>query len=350
MQNFSKIIITGADGWLGFGLITRLVRELKNKESQFYANKIIAFVQTNSFVEKFKKLNIKVVIGDIRNKEDIKKLLKDSEGALVFNLAGIIHPNILSQSDFSKINHLAMTSFAKKSTDMGVKKFIAMSSNSPCGYTKDVLVRFDENTKYSPYMGYGNSKMQMEKDIVSIAEQSNKTNFSIVRSPWFYGPYQPHRQTEFFSLIKNGVFPLIGKGKSMRSMAYIDNLIDGLILVSQYFDTNSEIFWLSDKNSYSMIEIVTTVKKLLINEFGFKVVDRQIYLPSIISDLARYSDFVLQKFGIYVQKVHVLSEMNQTIACNISKAENLLGYNPKINLEEGMKRSIRWCIDNNRNI
>ena len=350
MENFSKIIVTGADGWLGIGLIERLAKETKKEDSPYYKNQIVAFVQTDTLKRKFQELEVKVIIGDLRNEKDVDKMLEDSEQALIFNLAGIIHPNFLSQRDFFKVNYSAIASFAKKSVKKGIKKFIAMSSNSPCGYTKKTSVRFDENSEYSPYMGYGNSKMKMEKSVISLSSQTKKTNFSIVRSPWFYGPYQPLRQTQFFSLIKDGSFPLIGKGVSMRSMGYIDNLVDGLILVSQYFDSNGEIFWISDKDPYSFYEIVTTVKKLLSSEFGFKVADRQIYLPSIVSDIARYTDFAFQKLGIYLQKIHVLSEMNQTIACDISKAENLLGYKPKIKLEEGMRRSIKWCIENERKI
>ncbi len=350
MQHFSKIIVTGADGWLGIGLINRLAKEIQNQKSEFYGIEIIAFVQSDVMRKKFDEFGIKFIVGDLKNEEDTKKLLKEAEGALIFNIAGIIHPKVFSQNSFDKVNHIAMASFAKKSYDNGVKKFIAMSSNSPCGYSKDISCRFDENSKYSPYMGYGKSKMEMEKKIIAMAKISDKTNYSIVRSPWFYGPYQPQRQTEFFSLIKKGVFPLIGDGKSMRSMAYVDNLIDGLILVSKYYDSNGEIFWISDESPYSMKEIVSTVRGLLKNEFGFKVVERQINLPSILSDFARYADYMTQHLGIYIQKVHVLSEMNQTIACNINKAKDLLGYNPKIQLEEGMRRSINWCLNNGREI
>lgn len=350
MQNFSKIIVTGADGWLGIGLTTRLAEEIQDQKSEFYGLEIIAFVQSDNMRKKFDELGIQIIVGDLKNEEDLIKLLKEGEGALVFNLAGIIHPNSFSQSSFDKVNHLAMASFAKKSSEFGVKKFIAMSSNSPCGYSKDISARFDENSNYSPYMGYGKSKMEMEKKIIAMADINNKTNFSIIRSPWFYGPHQPPRQTEFFSLIKNGAFPLIAGGKSMRSMGYIDNLVDGLILVSKYFDTNGEIFWISDELPYSMKEVVLTVKELLKNEFGFKIVERQIKLPSIVSDFARYADHAIQNSGMYIQKVHVLSEMNQTIACKINKAKDLLGYNPKIQLEEGMRRSIKWCIDNGRKI
>jgi len=59
-----------------------------------------------------------------------------------------------------------------------------------------------------------------------------------------------------------------------------------------------------------------------------------------------YADGFLQRLGIYQQKIHVFSEMNKTLACSIAKAEKELGYAPKIELEEGMRRSIAWVIDN----
>ena len=39
--------------------------------------------------------------------------------------------------------------------------------------------------------------------------------------------------------------------------------------------------------------------------------------------------------------------MNQTISCDISKSKNLLNFHPKVSLEDGMKKSIAWCLDNN---
>jgi nucleoside-diphosphate-sugar epimerase len=59
---------------------------------------------------------------------------------------------------------------------------------------------------------------------------------------------------------------------------------------------------------------------------------------------------MIQKAGFYNTRIHVLSEMNKTIACSIEKARAELGYEPRIDLEEGMRRSIRWCLDNGRTI
>jgi len=56
-------------------------------------------------------------------------------------------------------------------------------------------------------------------------------------------------------------------------------------------------------------------------------------------------DGLLQSVGLYHQKFHVLSEMNMTIACDITRAKEELGYRPLVELREGMRRSIAWCLD-----
>jgi nucleoside-diphosphate-sugar epimerase len=56
------------------------------------------------------------------------------------------------------------------------------------------------------------------------------------------------------------------------------------------------------------------------------------------------ADATLQALGLYHQKIHVLSEMNKTIACSVARAEAELGYKPAVALEEGMRRSLAWCV------
>jgi nucleoside-diphosphate-sugar epimerase len=70
----------------------------------------------------------------------------------------------------------------------------------------------------------------------------------------------------------------------------------------------------------------------------------------VASEVALAVDAALQRAGLYQQKVHVLSEMNKTIACSVDKARTELGYNPGIGLREGMRRSIEWCLENDHEI
>jgi len=66
-------------------------------------------------------------------------------------------------------------------------------------------------------------------------------------------------------------------------------------------------------------------------------------LPGLASSIAFAADAALQAIGLYHQKIHVLSEMNKTIACSVAKAERALNYQPTVELEEGMRRSLQWC-------
>jgi nucleoside-diphosphate-sugar epimerase len=94
-----------------------------------------------------------------------------------------------------------------------------------------------------------------------------------------------------------------------------------------------------------MNEIVDTVERLLEREFGLTVAHRRMRLPNFASEAAYAADRVLQAAGFYVPEIHVLSEMNKNISARIDRACNELGYDPKVSLEEGMRRSIRWCLD-----
>jgi len=99
-----------------------------------------------------------------------------------------------------------------------------------------------------------------------------------------------------------------------------------------------------------MNEIVDTVEDLLEHEFGLPVAHDRMRLPSLASEVALVVDAALQRAGLYQQKIHVLGEMNKTIACSVSKAREALGYRPGVELREGMRRSIAWCLDQGQDI
>ena len=88
------------------------------------------------------------------------------------------------------------------------------------------------------------------------------------------------------------------------------------------------------------MEIYKTIAKAL----NVKLKAR--FVPSIVSSTLRRLDAVLQKLNVYSINVHVGGEMNQNIACNIERAKRELGYKPKIELKEGMRRSVEWAKEN----
>jgi nucleoside-diphosphate-sugar epimerase len=190
-------------------------------------------------------------------------------------------------------------------------------------------------------MHYGRSKMMMEAEVARF-QTSDMIETVIVRAPWFYGPNQPLRQLQFFKMIRDGTVPIVGNGHNLRSMAYVDNLCQGLVLAAMSETANGGVFWIADERPYSMNQIVDTVERLLETEFDQKCARKRMSLPGIVSEVAWLADKSLQALGAYNQKIHVLSEMNKTIACSVEKAKSELGYRPAVSLEEGMRRSLQW--------
>ena len=344
--NTKLVLVTGAAGWLGSRLVESLVRglpehdELKLPPSDLRIRLLLLPGQDAAPLKKISN-RIEVVTGDVRNGDDCAKFCADAKSAILFHTAGTIHPKKVSE--FFAINRDGTTNLLDAAIKSGVKRAVIVSSNSPCGCNPHPDHLFDELSPFNPYMNYGRSKMEME---LAVRERADKIETVLIRAPWFYGPNQPPRQTLFFQMVRDGKGPIVGSGNNLRSMAYVDNLCQGLILAAIRECAAGQVYWIADKRPYSMNEIMDTIERLLEKEFGYTCKHKRMKLPGFASEVAWLADKTLQALGIYHQKIHVLSEMNKTIACSVARAEKELGYKPTIALGEGMRRSLRWCAEN----
>jgi len=347
------ILLTGAQGWLG----KRLVKIILGKS---HGNPILdtainddttvrCLILPGQDEKELTSLSPRVecVTGDIRNYADCEAFTKGAEGAVVIHIAGIIHPSKVSE--FYSINRDGAANILKAAVQNKLRRAVVMSSNSPCGCNPFRDHLFDESSPYHPYMNYGQSKKEME-EIVQQYTREGKIETVVIRAPWFYGPDQPDRQILFFSMIKEGKGPIVGDGNNLRSMAYLDNLSQGLLLAAFQPHAAGETYWIADEKPYRMDEIIDTIESLMENEFSIKVAHKRLKLPGLAADVAEIVDSVLQKAGVYNQKIHVLGEMNKTIACSIDKAKSHLGYKPLFSLQEGMRRSLQSVFDNGQKI
>ena len=335
LENYKNIFITGANGWLGKSLI-RVLTEINhnaNLNINVQAEKIFATDIDDSNVNP----NINFDKFDIQNQNKLKNFFQNAENGVLFHLAGIIHPKKVSH--FYDINFEATKRLIQIAHENNIKKIVIVSSNSPCGNNPHSEHLFDEHSPYNPYMHYGKSKCLMEKFSLEYAKKTN-CNIVIIRAPWFYGPNQPARQLEFFRMIRDGKMPVIGDSSNFRSMVYVDNLVQGLLLATKE-EIKNEIFWIADENPYTMSYILDTIRKVLKSEYNIESKKPKLYIPSFVCDIAMLFDFLLQSFGVYHQKIHVLSEMNKNIACDISHAKKRLNYKPKISLYDGIKLSLK---------
>lgn len=328
------LVLTGAAGWFGRALLDRLRREPGLHAAGRVRVVVAAPLQVPDVLSVHP--DVEVFVGDISDEAFVGTVLSGASGAVLVHAAGVIHPARVA--DFERINADGTRVVVAAAEQAGIRRLVHISSNSPFGANPrpDDLFRHDE--PYQPYLGYGGSKLAAEVAV----RGARGVETVIVRPPWFYGPFQPERQSAFFTMIRKGRFPIVGSGDQRRSMVHVDNLVDGVLLALRVPDAAGEAFWIADAEPYPLRVIVETVRQALRAE-GYDVSPRTLRVPGFVAGAAERADRTLQAHGIYQQQLHVLGELDKTIACDISYSTQVLGYTPAMALYEGMRQSIRWC-------
>ena len=326
-------VVTGAAGWLGQNLVRAVVdgQRVRCLVREPGDGALLEVVHPS----------IETVAGDVRDPAVVNRLFEGVDGATVFHTAAVIHPERRIRELFD-VNVGGTQLVLDRARRAGTTRFVHVSSNSPFGANPAPADRFTEDSPFNPYLAYGQSKLEAE-ELVRRSHERGDVPAVIVRAPWFYGPYQPERQSRFFSAVRRGRFPLVGDGTQRRSLVYTGHLVDGLRLAAASDRAPGRAYWIADSEPYELRDVLQGVRDALAAE-GLPVSSRRPRLPALAGVVAEKVDRVLQARGRYVQPVHVLGELKDTIACDITRARTELGYNPTTSLVDGMRASIRWCL------
>jgi nucleoside-diphosphate-sugar epimerase len=330
-----SVVVTGAAGWLG----RNLVAELAPARAQVRA---LVQHEDESALVALAGRSVEPVVGDIRDPVALDRLFDGApEGTTVVHSAAVIHPESRTRQLFD-VNVGGTALVLDRAQRRGAGRVVHVSSNSPFGVNPDPDHRFDEASPYDPYLAYGQSKQEAEELVLAAARRGD-VDAVIVRPPWFYGPHQPERQTTWLRAVRRGRFPLVGDGSNRRSMVYAGNLVHG-ILRAEAAGRPGAAYWIADPEPYAMVDVLATVRRALELE-GLPVSGGQPRVPRAVGVVAERVDRALQRVGRYVQPVHVLGELKETIACDVGHARRELGYDPPTTLLDGMRASIRWCLE-----
>ncbi len=329
------VVVTGAAGWLG----QNLVRALAGPRARVRC--LVHDADDAPLLENIAP-TVETVVGDVRDPAAVDRLFETVSAATVFHAAGVIHPQRAVRELFD-VNVGGTQLVLDRARRAGTSRFVHVSSNSPFGANPTPTERFTEESPYNPYLGYGQSKFEAEQLVQRSSERGDLATV-IVRPPWFYGPFQPVRQTRFFAAVRRGRFPLPGAGLNRRSLVYTGNLVHGMLRAEVAAGAAGQAYWIADAEPCELQAVIETVRAALRAE-GLIVSDRQPHLPAAAGVAAAALDRLLQARGRYVQAVHVLGELKDTIACDISRARAELGYDPSTSMLDGMRASVRFCLE-----
>jgi nucleoside-diphosphate-sugar epimerase len=329
------MVITGAAGWLGQNLVRAVAPE---------RSAVRCLVQTaeEASLLSLVAASVQPVVGDVRDPVALDRLFDGTARATVVHAAAIIHP-LHRVQELHDVNVGGTQLVLDRARRAGAGRVVHISSNSPFGANPTPEHRFDEDSAFNPYLGYGRSKADAEV-LVATAFERGDLETVVLRPPWFYGPFQPARQTQWFRAVRKGRFPLVGDGTNRRSMVFTGNLVHAVQRAEVAGPAPGRAYWIADGDPLDMRTILATVRAALEAE-GLATSGGQPRLPRVAGVVAEHVDTFLQGRGRYLQALHVLGELKDTIACDISRARAELGYDPPTDLLAGMRTSIRWCLE-----
>jgi nucleoside-diphosphate-sugar epimerase len=253
---------------------------------------------------------------------------------VLLHTAAVIH--VRRTADWYRINTEGTLSLARAARASGVRRFVFISSNAAGGRCESETEVLAESGTEHPLSHYGRSKWLAEQGLMEM-HAPGSFEVVVLRPSMFYGPPVPDRHIDVYRRILSGRMPLIGDGLYRRSITYIDNLVQATRLALTHPAAAGEAFYVVDERIYTTREIMEAMASAL----GVPL--RVIRLPRAVGPAAYWTDRLLASAGVYWQNLHLVGESHWHVALSCAKLKQRLGWNPGVELEEGMRRAVAWC-------
>jgi len=313
-----KVLVTGGAGFIGSHLCERLLKEgyfvinLDNFNN-YYDPKI----KWRNIQDALKSDNYALYVGDIRDNKILNQIIEEQGKIdIIVHLAAMagVRSSLKDPVEYVSVDiggTVNMLEFARKQK---VEKFVFASSSSV--YGKNSKVPFSEDDPLEGQVSpYATAKRAGE---LYCKTYSELYGIPIVALRFFtvYGPRQrPEMAIHLFTknILEGKPIPVFGDGSSARDYTYIDDIVEGIYRAMLYDKTKFEIYNLGNSKTIKLSKLVEII------------------------------EHTVGKQALIDRKPMQMGDVIITFA-NIEKSKIMIGYNPSINIEEGIKRFTKWLI------
>ncbi len=308
------IMVTGCAGFIGSHMIDKLLDKGKtvigiDNFDQFYDQSI----KIKNIEHNLDNKNFIFYRADIREKEQMEKIFHDNEIDTLIHLAARagVRPSIQDPLLYEDVNVRGTINLLELGRKHNIRKLVFGSSSSLYGINEEIPFREDDpvDKTISPYAA--------SKKACEIFCYTYHHLYGIpITSLRFFTVYGPRQRPEmaihkFTRLIdQNKIIEMYGDGRSRRDYTYISDIVDG-IMAAVDRKLGYEIINLGNSNVVELRQLINLIEKNL----GKSAIIKN--LPDQPGDVpVTYAD--------------------------ISKAQKLLGYKPKVRIDEGIENFVNW--------
>ena len=309
--------MTGADGFIGSHLTERLFS---------YGAEVIAFVRGSILTTPSKmqlknidhlKEKIKIISGDIAS-HDTVEMIKKEKPEVIFHLAAEAYVNksfdqpreVIDANVTGTLNVLHACLTENMKPVHWIKRIVATSSSEIYGtYDKPIKETFPMN----PSSPYGASKAAADRLAYSYFNTYGLP-IAIIRPFNTYGPRHTYDAPPKFTstALEGRDITIYGDGQQSRDLMYVDDTVNGFLVMGSHEKAIGQSVNFGTGIDTKIIDLASKIIK--ISESNSKI----IHLPPRLSEVKR-------------------------LCCDNSKAKEMFGWEPKISIDEGLRRNIEWA-------
>ena len=311
-------LVTGGAGFIGSSLADFLLKkDYKVVVIDNFCDFYDPSIKRNNVKDNLDNPNYKLYEIDLRCKSDVEKVFRENKIDVVIHLAAMagVRPSIENPILYQEVNCIGTQNLLEVMKEYGVKNLVMASSSSVYGNNKKVPFKETDIVDYaiSPYAATKKSNEVM----THVYHKLFNMNVIMLRFFTVYGPRQrPDLAINKFTrlMLNDEEITMFGDGTTSRNYTYIDDIVSGIYSSINYVLNNKDVYEivnLGNSSPVSLKEMINTIAEVLDKEPKIKEMPMQ------------------------------QGDVNITYA-DISKAKEMLNYDPKTPFKEGIEKFVKW--------
>ncbi len=326
-----KVLITGSTGFIGSRLALQCLA---------LGHDVIALGQLNTPIEEFRTrdlrergVHIKSVALD--DKDGLSGMLAGCD--IVYHLAAAQHEANVPDDYFRHVNIEGTRNILDASLDAGIKRFVHGSTIGVYGAALNGEI--DENSPVRPVNIYGASKLEGEK---LVLEYQDRLPVTVIRISETYGPGDG-RLLKLFKAISRGTFFVIGNGRNIHQLIYVDDIVSALMAAAEKLQAIGEVFVIAGPERLTTDEMCRQVAAAVQKRLSGMHAPMWLFLVVAIVMEKTLGPLGLQP-PLHRRR---LDFFRKSFFFNQEKAEKVLGFKPSTSFADGVKSTAAWYKENN---